>query len=118
MLDKQLHSYAPPALNPDCQCQGNPMRAHFCMTGHQLGCHFPLDCATAACAKLRSYDWEEEALPEIVESSKTLLASLADKGCEACGGGGLARVEQPFGAVIVECARICHCIVAALVRHS
>lgn len=50
-----IRSYPPPDEQPNCQCQGSPMRAFFCPTGHMLECHVGMDCATARCSHLLKY---------------------------------------------------------------
>lgn len=50
--------YPSPQNNPRCHCRENPMRAHFCTSGHMLECHFPFPCAVAGCSHLCKYDLE------------------------------------------------------------
>jgi hypothetical protein len=53
----------------------SPMACMFCMTGHILECHFPLDCQTAGCS--HAAGMEKDLIPELLE----------DLGphCEFCG---------------------------------
>lgn len=53
-------SYPPPAENPDCKCWPNPMATFFCLTGHLLECHYPLNCREARCGHLARYESEAE----------------------------------------------------------
>lgn len=48
--------YHPPDETPNCQCQGNPMKAFFCEFGHMTECHYPLHCREAKCSHLASYE--------------------------------------------------------------
>lgn len=51
-IDAQLSAQGhpnPQVDNPKCVCP-NPIAATFCMTGHQLECHFPKDCIEANCS--------------------------------------------------------------------
>lgn len=55
-------NYPPPEENKLCQCQGNPMKAFFCGTGHMTECHYPYPCTTAACGHLHKYDFSQEQI--------------------------------------------------------
>jgi hypothetical protein len=60
-----MPNYPEPALNPACQCRGNPMRAFMCMTGHMLECHYPHSCSQAGCSHLARYDFEPDEVAEL-----------------------------------------------------
>ena len=89
-------NYATPELTPGCICrERGPMASMFCMTGHMLECHHPLDCREAACGHLQRYDGEidEAEMAGLEEEAVSLLQSLASPGCGECGGSGTQEVS-------------------------
>ncbi len=91
-----MPSYLPPKLTTDCQCRGNPMQATFCMTGHQLECHFPMDCQTAGCSHLSGYDFDTATVMALQERASAMLKSRANPECPDCQGGGMKTIKTTF----------------------
>ena len=116
-------TYAPPNSTDNCRCAGNMGAAMFCMTGHMLECHYPLDCGQAACGHLGRYGYDQAAIERAEMLSEILLKSLADQDCPICGGAGLIKYmdteltpeplrEQGFDDEMTVFYRgVCRCVV-------
>ena len=91
-------NYAKPELATVCPCRdrGGIISPTFCMSGHLLECHYPLDCRQAACSHLTRYeeDLDQAAMARLEEMALATLASLADPDCPACGGAGRTDVHE------------------------
>ena len=124
-------NYAIPSQVNICACEeAGPMAMMFCRYGHMTECHFPLDCAQAACGHLPSYDdFSPSQLADMADRANSLLAILAEVDregmagdCPECQGQGWIEktytIASPFpegvtmlpenievtGAVICKCA--------------
>lgn len=106
----------------------------FCRYGHMTECHFPLDCAQAACGHLPQYeDFSPAQLDDMERRAKSLLAVLAEVDregmageCPECQGQGWIEktfpisVTAPPGSLAygsseikVTGAAICKCAIRA-----
>ena len=89
-------SYLPPRLTERCICKEFPIRATMCLMGHVTECHYPMDCALAACSHLANHDFETDEIARIRAASREIFDQLADPDCEICQGTGLRQIEITF----------------------
>ena len=88
--------YLPPNLTADCQCRDEPRRSMFCMTGHMLECHFPMNCGTAGCSHLSGYEYDTEAIKAFLARAEAMLKSRAKPECPNCQGAGMKTINTTF----------------------
>ena len=103
-----MPAYLPPDLSPHCQCQGNPQKAFFCMTGHALECHYPMTCRTAGCDHLPIYDFTPEEVHEAGLEADRVLARAADPECATCDGSGQRDFTLTLGQIYGEGPSVVH----------
>lgn len=116
-------SYLPLEHTGECLCKGSPMKAMFCMTGHMLECHYPLECQAAGCSHLIKYDFTLDQAQELSKAADNLLSQLADDDCEKCAGTAVMRVpaSKVYGQILEgfedsEVQAVCDCVRVNLVE--
>jgi hypothetical protein len=58
----------------------------YCTVGHLTECHYPIDCALAACSHLAEYDFDTDEINKIRAASREIFVDLADPNCPTCEG--------------------------------
>lgn len=94
-----MPQYLTPGMTADCQCRDNPHKATFCMTGHVLECHVPMDCETAGCSRLDKYDLDPGTVKDLQERADAMLKARANPECPNCQGGGMKTIKTTAQAM-------------------